>query len=244
MCKLAGLLIGWDFASKRAIIAHGQCDSWECEECAARMASRWKMRAAIGARAILANHDFLDFCTITSHEALKTFAATETVWRSAWAMLYAKLKRHRADFQYMIVPEKHQDGRMHVHVMWNACVGLRWLKNAARTSGLGYEADVSHIVDAGAASLYVVKYLAKNLGEEAPPHFRRVRVSQGWPDIPRPDNSDAKLLWEYTNSPEVVMQWLHECQTKHLTVIDQKSGEAFDYMIAEWAGEVSTVSPL
>ena len=125
MCQRAGLLIGWDDTSARALVARADCDSWNCEECAARMASRWRLRAEMGARALLGDGYRVDFVTITSHEKLKDFAATETVWRDAWSKLYAALKRKQPNLEYMIVPEKHKDGRMHVHAVWNAGVSSK-----------------------------------------------------------------------------------------------------------------------
>jgi len=72
MCTRAGLLIGWDFSSKRALVTRANCDSWNCDECARRMASRWVLRAQIGVRKFLADGDVVDFVTITSHEKLET----------------------------------------------------------------------------------------------------------------------------------------------------------------------------
>jgi len=228
MCRRAGLLVGWDDNSKRALVTWARCESWKCEECREWMASRWAQRAEMGARAILSAGGTLDFVTITSHEKLADFAATEHVWRHAWAMLYNALKRQNPQLQYMVVPEKHKDGRMHVHALWNAGVSQRWLKNNARKRGLGYEAKVVHINSSGYAHKYVVKYVGKDLGADVPSRFRRVRVSQGWADIPKPENALALLRWEHVGTNGALAAIYTVCQEKNITLIDLATGEIFD----------------
>lgn len=228
MCTQAGLLIGWDDGSKRALVAWANCDSWSCEDCAKRMSERWGMRANFGAKKILDAGEALDFFTITSHEKLPDFESTEKVWRKAWGALYNALKRQNKSLEYMIVPEKHEDGRMHVHGLWNAGVAKRWLKDNARKRGLGYMVDVSHISTSGGAAKYVTKYVGKNLGIDVPKHFRRVRVSHGWADIPAPDNALVGLRWEHIGSNGALETVYAECQEKGIALIDLKTGEKFD----------------
>lgn len=177
---------------------------------------------------MLMSGDVVDFVTLTSHEKLKTFEETEAVWRKTWPVLYNAVKRQKPALCYFIVPEQHRDGRMHVHVLWNAGVTKRWLKDNARKRGLGYQVDVSHVTAWISAVRYVTKYLSKSLGKEMPPRFRRVRVSQNWPDIPKPDNDAAKLQWEFTRSEDVMYVWLAQAQAYGVAVIDMKTGGAFD----------------
>jgi len=176
----------------------------------------------------MAEHKFVDFVTLTSHEKLPNFAATERVWRAAWPSIYNAIRRRNADFQYMLIPEKHKNGRMHVHALWTAGQGARSLINIVRPRGLGYKLEVSHLNDALTAIQYVVKYLSKDLGADVPEKFHRVRVSQGWPDVPKPNSSQSTLKWEYTNNEQVFWTWLAECQSKWITVLDAKTGQPFD----------------
>lgn len=228
MCKRAGLLIGWDDISKRALVTWAHCDSWSCDECRKRMAERWALRASMGASEIMARGEVLDFVTITSHEKLPDFASTEKIWRSAWEALYHALKRQKVNLQYMIVPEKHQSGRMHVHALWNAGVSQRWLKNNARKRGLGYQCKVIHITSGGCAQKYVVKYVGKDLGADVPAHFRRVRVSQGWADIPDPVSNTCGLRWEFVGTNGALSIVYAECEEKHIQLIDLETGAYFD----------------
>jgi len=228
LCKKAGLLIGWDKPAKRAVVVQATCDSWKCDECALRMAENWRLRAEIGVRALQNKGDQVDFVTITSHEALPTFEATEKVWRSAWSALYAALKRKKTDLSYMLVPEKHESGRMHVHVVWNAAVSQKWLKDNARSRGLGYQCKVVSITVGGYATKYITKYIGKSLGDDVPDRFRRVRVSNNWADIPAPITDASKLQWEYIGGNGALAVVYEECQAKGINMIDGKTGAYFD----------------
>jgi len=228
MCKNAGLLIGWDLVMRRALVTRADCDSWACPECAKRMAENWKLRAMIGVRHYLGAGQHVDFITITSHERLSNFAATEAVWRKAWPVLYAALKRRSTALQFFIVPEKHKDGRMHVHALWTANVTQKWLKDNARSRGLGYQGKCKPVLDPVQAVRYVGKYIGKSLGEDVPKRFRRVRVSQGWPTIPLPVTPFVALRWEYISGNGALAVVMAECQAKHINMIDLRTGEMYD----------------
>jgi len=228
MCKRAGLLVGWDYKSRRALVAWAHCDSWACEDCRQRMAERWSLRAEMGAREILRRGECLDFITITSHEKLYDFAATERVWRKAWEPLYHALRRRNAGLMYMLIPEKHKSGRMHVHALWNANVSKKWLKDNARARGLGYQCEVLHVDGSGRAQQYVVKYVGKSLGDHVPPHFRRVRVSQNWTRIPDAQSELSNLTWEHVGTNGALEIIYREAKAKGITLIDISTGEIFD----------------
>lgn len=228
MCTKAGLLAGWDKVSRRVLVTRADCDSWKCPECAERMRERWILRAEIGVRQYVGSGMHVDFITITSHEKLPNFAATETVWRKAWPVLYAALKRRSTGLEYFIVPEQHKDGRMHVHALWTADVKQKWLKDNARKRGLGYQAKVKRVDNARMAVSYVGKYIGKSLGDAVPSRFRRVRVSQGWPEIPLPVTPHAGLDWEYVNGNGQLEKLYHEAKSRGYNLIDLKTGEYFD----------------
>lgn len=228
MCKRAGLLVGFDIAAKRALVTRADCDSWNCPECAARMREKWILRAEIGARALLGDGLRLDFVTITSHERLKTFAATEIVWRDAWDRLYKAIRRKAEIFEYMVIPEKHQDGRMHVHALWTAGVSQKWLKDNARKRGLGFMADIRRVQTVQNATRYVTKYIGKDLGDEVPPHFRRVRVSRNWAEIPVPVTDVSDLEWCYVGSNGALSLMYERCKREAYDLIDLSTGAFFD----------------
>jgi len=192
------------------------------------MGERWVLRAQIGVRQFLANGDMVGFITITSHEKLKTFEATQAVWRKIWPVLYAALKRKNRNLEYFIIPERHKDGRMHVHALWTAGVTQKWLKDNARKRGLGHQCKISNIETAGQAVYYVTKYVGKSLGNDVPKRTRRVVTSQGWPDIPAPNTALNSLEWEYINGNGALAVVMAECQAKKIDMIDLETGEYFD----------------
>lgn len=229
MCKRGGLLVGWDLVGMRALMTTASCKQWSCDECKDMLRNRWVLRAQIGVREFLAADIRVDFVTITSNEKLTNFAQTEYVWRDAWTTLYAALKRKSPKMEYMIIPEKHEDGRMHVHALWTASVTQKWLKDNARKRGLGYMADVRKVADVGNAARYVTKYVGKDLGADVPPKFRRVRVSQGWAEIPKPITEHNLYRWEYVLGERDLDIIMARCQERKIDMVNIQTGEFWDY---------------
>jgi hypothetical protein len=192
------------------------------------MKQRWLMRAEMGARRIIHDYDFLDFVTLTSHEKLRTFDSSYNVWQKAWPVLYSAIQRRRKGFQFMIIPEQHEDGTLHFHCLWNAGKNQRWLKDNARARGLGYMVDVQAVSEPISAVRYVTKYVGKSLGDWVPARFRRVRTSQDWPDIPDPHTMLSNLKWEYLREFSAVAAVMRECQIKRFSLIDIATGENFE----------------
>jgi len=114
---------------------------------------------------------------------------------------------------------------MHVHALWDAGVSQKWLKDNARKRGLGYQCKVVHISTERYAAKYVIKYVGKDLGSDCPAHFRRVRVSRNWADIPEPATPDTNLHWEYVGTNGAVSVVYAECRAKSYTVIQKRTGE-------------------
>lgn len=229
MCKRAGILAGWDYESKRILLTRANCNQWECDECSLRLRDRWVLRAKMGATEYMKQGLRVDFVTITSHEKLATFEQTEYVWRFAWDKLYKAIKRKAIRFEYFIVPEKHEDGRMHVHALWTAAVTKKWLKDNARSRGLGHQADVKKVEDSQRAADYVTKYVNKGIGQEMPKGFRRVRTSQKWTDIPEPVTDQSGLEWEYLNHQDMLERVMWYANGDDYQLIDAKTGELWDY---------------
>lgn len=228
MCSNAGLLGGYDHESKRVLMTRANCDSWHCVECAKRLRDRWKLRASIHVSRLLKDDQRVCFITLTSHEKLKTFEATEQVWRKAWDTLYQAYKRRNPEWSYMNIPEKHKNGRMHVHGLWSGDVQYRWLKDKARGCGMGYKVDVQPITEPIFAVRYVTKYLSKSLGSDTPPHFRRVRISQNWSNIPTPDNALVGLDWQYIAGNGALVSLYQDAEYLGYDLIDMETGLFFD----------------
>jgi hypothetical protein len=228
MCSRAGLLVAHDKNKRLILVSRADCDSWNCDECAERMKSNWVARARWGYSQFVTEGLSVDFVTITSHEKLDNFAQTEYVWRSAWSTLYAALKRKSKRLEYMVIPERHKDGRMHVHALWTANVSERWLKDNARKRGLGYKATISRVDNVSKAASYVTKYIGKDLGKDAPKHFRRVRVSRNFPAIPLPQTGLSAYEWFYIGGNGALKTEYEYAEKNGLTMIDVITGDVWD----------------
>lgn len=171
------------------------CGLWSCPECAVANKNRWALRIEHGVTVYKLRGETFYFMTLTSHENLKTFESTLAVWSDAWPKLYAKMKRQQSELHYASLPEKHKDGRLHMHILINCGFGVKmsrngryyssWLKDNARKSGLGFMADIQPLQNSILAAWYVTKYVSKSLeAGDWPRYLRRVRVSNNWPELP------------------------------------------------------------
>jgi len=177
-------LIGLNVQGKRAIAFKPRCKSWNCPACAAINARLWGARAFFGSETIRESGRPLYFLTLTSHEDLSP-EGTIKIFPQAWKTLRQRVIRKYHTFTYLMVPERHKSGRMHVHLLETAGAGERWWKDNARACGLGYMVDEQVMTEDGTAAWYVVKYIGKSIKEvDWPDGFRRVRISRDWPPLP------------------------------------------------------------
>lgn len=169
-------------ADKKVILFfRANCRNWSCPHCARQNAIFWAMSAQKSLIYYAAIGIDIRFCTITSHEKLKTTAATVKVFKSAWPMLLKRMRREYGDdLGYFGVPEQHKDGRLHFHFFSTHALTNKWLKGNARECGLGYHAKSIKVEGDGKGAWYVSKYLHKSFEVEWPKKFRRIRKSQNW----------------------------------------------------------------
>jgi len=177
-------LMGVNLQAQRAVAFQPRCKLWSCPACAEINRRLWATRTFHGAAALREKGAHIYFLTITSHETLSP-AGTVRVFPDAWKKLRQRAYRMAGKYQYLMVPEKHQNGRMHVHMVETAGLGTRWWKDNSRECGFGYMVEEEECSD-GNAAFYVVKYLGKQMSDNIPwpKRFRRVRVSREWPALP------------------------------------------------------------
>ncbi|GAI25146.1 unnamed protein product, partial [marine sediment metagenome] len=85
----------------------------------------------------------------------------------------------------MLISEYHKDGRVHWHMLIDAPVGRRWLKDSAAACGLGWITDCQPVHDSYRTIMYVAKYLGKTIDNvQWPRNLRRIGTSQKWPVLP------------------------------------------------------------
>ena len=162
-----------------------------------------------------------DFVTVTMSEKLRTFDACLKIFPDAWRRLYAALRRAQPDFSYVLIPELHKDGRIHVHMVVRYAVPEiyfihhkrkentlvrrmsapgkmdKFWKDLPRAYGWGYANDQEHLDgDTGKVAFYVAKYLAKQRKvNEWPKNFKHVRHSNDVPALPVQTTALDDLSW-------------------------------------------------
>jgi hypothetical protein len=186
-------------AEKRVVYFRPRCKSWQCPYCGVINTRAWAARAYHGATLLAgAGHDVY-FLTLTSSPKLAAIG-TLKVFPKAWAKLSTRARRSAPEGQYLMVPELHQDGRLHVHALVTWDMDERWWKDNAAQCGLGYMAKLIVVAEPGIAAWYLTKYLSKSLGVAAwPENFRRVRTSQGWPAMPEMPEPEG---WTFSKLPK------------------------------------------
>jgi len=196
-CQTKGrpYLKGINETEKKAVFFRPRCKLWTCPTCADINKKLWAVKAYHAVEILSGSSPSVNFLTITSHEKLSA-AASLAVWPKAWSKLSQRARRRSADFQFLLVPEQHKDGRLHIHAIETAGLGSRWWKDHARACGLGYMAEEDDIRGAAGAAYYVTKYLSKSLAADVwPKGFRRVRTSQRWPKLPHAPLPEG---WSFT----------------------------------------------
>jgi len=181
----------------RAYAFRPGCGLWTCPACREELKREWVLIALTGAQSLINSGHALGFITVTARGGKgRTQERSVSQFAVAWPKLARRAKYHGCGvFEYLLVPELHQNGVIHYHLIGTNTLKQKWWKDNAFEVGLGYMAKVKPLQDVGWVVWYVSKYLGKDLGRQTwPEGLRRVRTSRGWPrevefDDPRP--------WEY-----------------------------------------------
>lgn len=138
--------------------------------------------------------------TVTAHERHSVSRAIE-VLPSGWDKLRKRWRRAGGKIEYAMIPEVGKKGHFHVHLICNGAMGTRWWKDTARNCGFGYSNHESErFITPARAGFYGGKYLSKQLTVgQYKKGFHRVRVSQGWPKLPKLPRSED---WRFMPWPE------------------------------------------
>lgn len=159
------------------------CKLWSCEECAKRMKTRVAARAGRGVEEFNRMGLEVKFITLTCHEKVRDFDASISRWRDAWPKLRKRAAYRATEFHYVMLPEQHKTGAVHVHLLATGELSQRFWKDHARACGLGYMARARTCENYASGAQYATKYLTKSSGIlDWPSSFHRFRFSQQWPD--------------------------------------------------------------
>lgn len=172
-----------DDKEKVVLFQKGTCKMWACESCGARNAKRWIARIIKGCNT---HADDWYFCTMTADENWRGKNSSLKNLRRNWPKLRKRLarlaKKHGVELFYVRVWEAHKDGSFHMHLVTNFPVTTKWLKDNAKTCGMGYQARSEKAKNPGQVAGYISKYMVKSLpnATEYPKGARRIEVSANW----------------------------------------------------------------
>lgn len=175
-------MVARNAGERHVVLFQPRCRSWQCPACANINVRLYALLASQGAQALsLQGHD-VAFLTLTSNAKVRSDEGSRYIWRDAWPRLRKRAGREigRA-FDYQCVPERHEDGAWHWHLVTMPPLSERWWKDNAPEVGLGYMVDESIINSVVGVSWYIAKYLTKSLGTDWPVGWRRLRTSRTWP---------------------------------------------------------------
>lgn len=198
-------MVGLDHETMTVKVYRPDCGLWSCPQCGQRNRIHWVHRIAAGVQVYQNAGEDWSFATLTANRFRRGFDKSLGDWRHHWPVLYRRIKRYvaPAKLHFVMLPERHRDGTVHMHVLWSAVFpGVRayrkktgetyyrsrWLSDNCNGVGLGWAHDNRPLDGAMAAASYATKYISKTLGQEDwPDYLRRVRTSHHWPipDVPR-----------------------------------------------------------
>lgn len=196
-------IIGWD--DKEAILLRGSCKLWSCPVCGARNGRQWLARLIKHMNE--SGKKTWYFITITAHEKMRGKDASLKNLREGWKKLYNRIRRKYGRTDYAKVWEFHEDGTFHLHILYGKKIGKRWLKNNARSCGMGYMVDSSAAKNIGQVAGYAAKYLIKSFGlaDYYPKSLRRIEVSRDWTKLEKfkDDRYDWFVVFDRESSDRV-----------------------------------------
>jgi len=187
-----------DEETKQIEFGKGRCGLWSCPECALHNAKMWIARVIDGVNRLPSDDWY--FATITAHKWHRGEKSLINL-RDNWHKLRKRIARLVDPLFYVRVWEHHKDSSYHMHLITNAAVTTRWLKDNAAGCGLGYQAKIDKTINAGQAAGYIAKYMLKQSNDLTlhtyPKGARRIEASRNWVDW-----HEAISDWRYAGTFE------------------------------------------
>jgi len=218
-------------AKRRALWLSPACHNWSCPVCSEVNKENWVGDVVTGVSYYLAQGQRWYFMTLTMHRKLKTFDYQVKVFHRCWGKWYARIRRLTKTFRYVLIPERGEQGRFHVHLITSLDLMPHELKEIAVASGLGWKVDTERLRHVNGAAYYCTKYLTKSLETpDWPDNFRRIRTSHKWPKTATSSGFDAQKGWERVGTPENSKLRIKALMRSGLVNIDVTTGEVLDIM--------------
>lgn len=201
--------------------AKGGCGMWACDACGLKNAKRWIARIIDGCNHIEVAE--WHFATVTAHRkwrgSIKSLENLRRNWHKLRKRLLELAKKQGELLYYVRVWEAHKDGSFHLHLITNARATTRWLKDNSAQCGLGYQAKMDEVVNAGQAAGYVAKYMLKSseFASAYPKGARRIEVSRNWIGWKSSGSGD----WYFLKSFEDAKYHAEKYRNLNYTVLDK-----------------------
>lgn len=214
--------IGVNPLSGIAIVHKMGCKSWACPYCSMKRKGFLVVKAYMGIESYKqAGVTDWFFGTLTMHRKWRKEASV-TNFRRNWNKFYQRMKRAtNGNLYYILLPEKHKDGSLHVHIISTCQKETKWWKDNGAKCGMGFKNENEPLVSTVKAAYYVTKYVGKSLGVSAwPTDLRRVRFSVRWPK-PIPDET---LAWNCF-PPDVAKHFVFKRLAMGYKIINPFTGE-------------------
>lgn len=191
--------------TKQSMVYFPTCKLWACPECSERNKTRWLHRVMYGVDHYIRQGRDFSFVTLTLGGRYKSRDDSIAGWRKVWPRVYDRYRRAFGKQPYVILPECHRNGRVHLHAIIGAIAGERWYKDNVWSCGGGYMADCEKLRSVKAAGSYAMKYMSKTVAlTRWPRKFKRIRVSHHWPKKPDKPRDDETL---YTVLNPSQLEW-------------------------------------
>jgi hypothetical protein len=194
-------LTGINGDEEKLIHIRANCKMWDCPACSAKNARLWIAKIINGVNKLGGEWSFL---TVTAHKKWRGASSVRNL-RAGWKKFYNRILAARGktseNLYYCKVWEQHGNGSFHLHILINVCLGKRWAKDNAVSSGMGNQADWHTIDNAGMVAGYIAKYSLKNASQARggviwPKGLRRIETSRGWPTLTKLQ-SEEQWDWYY-----------------------------------------------
>ena len=131
-----------DHENKQVEYAALPCKQWKCEACSVHNARQWIARIIDGCNKLKAENWY--FATITAHKwwrGNKSLINLRRNWPKLRKRLTRATRKAGEPLFYCRNWEMHKDASFHMHLITNAPITERWLKDNASECGLGFQAS-------------------------------------------------------------------------------------------------------
>lgn len=217
-------LTGINQNEHKAILIKTNCKMWNCETCAARAAKLWVAKVINGVNKIGGEWYFFTITASGSSRGITSVKAIRKGWKLLYNRILALWEKDAQNLYYCKVWEQHKNGTFHLHMLANFRVTKRWLKDNCFHCGLGHQAHIRRIDNAGQVAGYMCKYTLKNAsisraGIEFPKGLRRIETSHKWPILPKLKNL-AGYEWIFEANREAQLHRAGVLEWQEYQVVD------------------------